>query len=1394
MNSIGGIQVCYELGPIKESNALKCLYRAIPEEDLKDYAIIDSGCSGSMTGDKDKLSDFKEFKGGYVAFGNDSKGGRISGKGTIKTSCLDFEKVSYVEELKFNLLSVSQICDKKHNVLFTDKECLILSPKFKFVDDEDSVKEDEACLMAQKKGKQHRASCKKIEERTVREPLELLHMDLFGPVSVESVNRKKYCLVVTDDCSKFSWVFFLAYKDETYDLPSCFDCGFGKQAMTYFEVHQTILNSPRFYWVSLMAKSSRRLFVGIFYLAANGESKGKKVLIGSLILTLLTPSMKLILFRKENYANSGDKVSTLDDVEDLDDQQFIVHTAQPMHPEERTAAKEVPLSSTEQALHDELISDDDIPKDGVFSTTLLMLRKEEPKKVLSSLADEVGLKRCRDETTSILATETSFWHLLLSGLHCLSEWIQECILMSNSTEEVYVEQLQVLKICYPTGSTELSRTVRTASSPEHVCKLFAQVRSLVFVKQFRGEGIVTALAAEEEHSTSPHSRALQVCKGMLMSLQSRLCSFLKVLISTRAQCSREDSAHPFFDDIVDKDAAVTPDLERNSDETEEVNIEEKEASNVKSGDTEELDLETTQKYCSFKPSPSNSIMESDDHLKAAGSSCCYLSPREERKGDVKKEMQKDSQGTVKLQLADEQPSKKPKENNHFRAFDTLWEILHVLDRQDLYHLYRVVDDYYEHIPPTGLGLMLLGVTFQDTQTDCVQDTAQRMKLKRLKASTALMTRQTDAEQRRPTIKKLEVKQVEFKLGEDCWDIQDKRDNSISNQSALSFDQLFELNELKAQSQEKDTVIKKLKERIKSLSGKMNEDKIKNDLEEIETINIELDHRVSKLITEKKSKSNGLVSKSKVIKSVSANKKQHSQSWGSIVSDVASSSLAECRTNNGTEFVNQTLHEYYEKIGISNETSIARSPQQNGVVERFHCSANAEVVAPVLAVSTDSHSSINVGQDAPSPSNSQTTLKTQPPIIPNDVEKTIMNLKLHHMGNGFLLVVSPIPEDHPLENIIGELARPVSTRLQLHEQALFCYYDAFLTAVKPKTYKDSLTQACWIEAMQEKLNEFERLDIYKVKLDELGGILKNKARLVARGYRQGEGIDFEELFAPVARLEAIRIFLTFAAYINMVVYQMDVKIAFLNGNLQEEVYVSQQNGFVDKDKPNHVYKLKKALYGLKQAPRAWYDMLFIVMISQDFSKGSVDPTLFIRKEGKELLWYKGIFINQSKYALESLKNYGFESYDPVDTLMVEKSKLDEDKEGKAVDPSHYRGMIGTLLYLTASRPDLQFAICMCARYQARPTEKHLHAVKRIFQYLKGTVNQGLWYPKDSSIALTAFADADHAGCQDTRRSTSGSMQFLGDRLVSWSSKRQKSAAISSTEAEYIAMSGCCAQIL
>nr|GEZ21841.1 retrovirus-related Pol polyprotein from transposon TNT 1-94 [Tanacetum cinerariifolium] len=312
---------------------------------------------------------------------------------------------------------------------------------------------------------------------------------------------------------------------------------------------------------------------------------------------------------------------------------------------------------------------------------------------------------------------------------------------------------------------------------------------------------------------------------------------------------------------------------------------------------------------------------------------------------------------------------------------------------------------------------------------------------------------------------------------------------------------------------------------------------------------------------------------------------------------------------------------------------------------------AEVVALEPNASTDSPSSTTVDQDAPSPNdahmNNDMFFGIPIPEVPSDQSSsTDVTHTIVHPVHQISEHNSKWTKDHPLDNIIGELARPVSTRLQLHEQALLCYYDAFLTSVKLKIWE--------LVPRPDKVLVITLKWIYKVKLDEMGGILKNKAQLVARGYRQEEGIDFEESFAPVVRLESIRVFLAFAAHMNMVVYQMDVKTAFLNGNLREKVYVSQPDGFVDTHNPNHVYKLKKALYGLKQAPREWYDMLSSSLISQDFYKGSMDPTMFIRRDNKELL----------------LK-YGFESCDPVDTPIVEKSKLDEDKEEKAIDPSYYR---------------------------------------------------------------------------------------------------------------------------
>ncbi|GJW11170.1 retrovirus-related pol polyprotein from transposon TNT 1-94 [Tanacetum coccineum] len=474
------------------------------------------------------------------------------------------------------------------------------------------------------------------------------------------------------------------------------------------------------------------------------------------------------------------------------------------------------------------------------------------------------------------------------------------------------------------------------------------------------------------------------------------------------------------------------------------------------------------------------------------------------------------------------------------------------------------------------------------------------------------------------------------------------------------------------------------------------------------------------------------------------------------------------------------------------------------------------VSPALAVSVSvtsagTPSSITIDQDAPSPIHSPSYSALQSLSLHQGIaaESTLME------DNPFLL------KDHPLDNIIGNPSRPVSTRKQLATDALWCLYNSVLSKVEPKNFKSAITEDCWFQAMQDEIHEFDRLQvwelvpqpdcvmiialkwIYKVKLDEYGDVLKNKARLVAKGYRQEEGIDFEESFAPVARIEAIRIFIANAASKNMTIYQMDVKTTFLNGELKEEVYVSQPEGFVDPDHPTHVYRLKKALYGLKQAPRAWYDTLSRFLLDNKFSKGAVDPTLFTRKTGKHILLVqiyvddiifastdpkacdifsnemsskfqmsmmgqmsfflglqvsqnpRGIFINQSKFALEILKKFGMDSCDPVDTPMVDRLKLDEDPLGIRVDQTQFLSMVGSLIYLTASRPDLVFVVCMCARYQASPTKKHLEALKRIFRYLRGTINWGLWYLKDITLALMAYANADHAGCQDTQRSTSGS---------------------------------------
>ncbi|GJU19504.1 putative ribonuclease H-like domain-containing protein [Tanacetum coccineum] len=837
---------------------------------------------------------------GLVSLTVDAWNGRISGKGTIKTSCLDFEKVSYVEELKFNLLSVSQICDKKHNVLFTDKECLILSPKFKFVDEDlvilraprkndvysldlkniipsggitclvAKATEDEAVLwhrrlghvnfkninklvkgnlvrglpsktfkldhscVACRKGKQHRASCKKIEERTVREPLELLHMDLFGPVSVESVNRKKYCLVVTDDCSKFSWVFFLAYKDETYDMLHDLIVGLEnrlrhkvktirtpqqngvaeRKNRTLIEAARTMLADsllPIQFWAEavntacyvlnrvlvtkpqmktpyeiLMGRSPNISFMRPFgcsltilntldhlgkfdgkseegyLLGYSTNSKGFRVYnrvtrkvqdclhVNFLEnqenqkgkgpdwmfdLDLLTPSMNYIPVRKENYADSKEQGISCDDVEDMDDQQFIVHTAQPMPPEERTAAKEVKLSSEDQALHDELVS---------------LMHQES-----------------------------------LAKAH-------------NDDQRIAFE--------------EEKRRISIAKGKEHVDSTFT---------------LSTA-------NTPPQSTG-------------------------------------------------------------------------------------------------NTPTDSDD----------------------------------------------------------------------------------------------------DTTTDGV-----------------FSTNSFDAEE-----------------------------GGVADYNNL------------------DSTI---------------------DVPSTPTLRIHKIHPQSQII----GKSTAGVQTRRKLQDSTSN--QH-----------------------------QALLSFIYKQNRTN-----------------------------------------------------------------------------------------------------------------HKDQQTCLFACFLSQEEPKKVSQALADESWVEAMQEELLQF--------KLQE------NKARLVAQGYRQEEGVDYDEVFAPVARIEAIRLFLAFASFMGFIVYQMDVKSAFLYGNITEEVYVKQPPGFEDPAHPNKVYRVVKALYGLHQAPRAWIEEISC--------------------------WYR-------------------------DMLMI--SIVDSTKSSMV-------SMIGCLMYLTASRPDIMFAVCLCARFQVTPKVSHLHAVKRIF----------------------SFTDSDYAGQPMTGRSSQEDVNNLG----------------------------------
>ncbi|GJW00602.1 putative ribonuclease H-like domain-containing protein [Tanacetum coccineum] len=430
----------------------------------------------------------------------------------------------------------------------------------------------------------------------------------------------------------------------------------------------------------------------------------------------------------------------------------------------------------------------------------------------------------------------------------------------------------------------------------------------------------------------------------------------------------------------------------------------------------------------------------------------------------------------------------------------------------------------------------------------------------------------------------------------------------------------------------------------------------------------------------------------------------------------------------------------------------------------------------------------------------------------------------------------------------------------HKDFHHCLFACFLSQHEPKKISEALEDESWVDAMQEELLQFEIQKVwilvdlpygkkaigtkwvYRNKKDERGVVVRNKARLVAQGHRQEEGIDYDEVFAPVARLEAIRIFLAFASYMGFIVYQMDVKSAFLYGKIDEEVYVSQPPGFQDPKSPQKVYKVVKALYGLHQAPRAWYATLSTFLLKNGYRRGTIDKTLFLKKNKNDIILVQvyvddiifgstkkswcdefealmksrfqmssmgeltfflglqvkqkpnGIFISQDKYVDEILKKFDFASVKTANTPIETQKPLVKDEKASDVDVHLYRSMIGSLMYVTASRPDIMFAVCACSRFQVTPKTSHLTAVKRIFRYLKGKPKLGLWYPRESIFDLESYSDSDYAGANLDRKSTTRGCQFLGRRLITWQCKKQTIVATSTTEAEYVVAASCCGQVL
>ncbi|KAL4568673.1 hypothetical protein LXL04_024288 [Taraxacum kok-saghyz] len=606
-------------------------------------------------------------------------------------------------------------------------------------------------------------------------------------------------------------------------------------------------------------------------------------------------------------------------------------------------------------------------------------------------------------------------------------------------------------------------------------------------------------------------------------------------------------------------------------------------------------------------------------------------------------------------------------------------------------------------------------------------------------------------------------------------------------------------------------------------------------------------------------------------------------------------LVKClRTDRGGEYLSNDFTEFCRKHGIKRQLTTSFMPQQNGVVER----KNRTVINMVVTLLSTKNMPELFWAEATAWSFyvlNRSTTKALAEVTPQeawsgvkptsqkgevqiaDEELTWGNYDFIDEdyilidANGAEIQEEPVEPAQPTE-IPGPSVAPVREGRQRKTPSYLQDYvtgddleDEELNAMEiahhdPVRYEEAAKEPKWKLAMDQEIEMIEKNQtwtlvdlpkdakciavkwVFKTKLNENGKIEKHKARLVARGYGQEFGVDYLEVYAPVARMDSIRLMLAMAAQRGWCIFQMDVKSAFLHGTLQEDVYVQQPQGYIVKNEEQKVYKLRKALYGLKQAPRAWYSRIEAYFIEKEFIRSKSEHTLFIKKQiGDKTLFVNiyvddllftvndermmedfkesmkaefemtdlgkmryflgievvqnsaGIHISQRKYAADMLTRFNMRDCNAVVNPMVPGCKLQHD-DAEPVDETVFKQLVGSLMYITTTRPDIQFVVSFISRFMSKPTETHFAAAKRVMRYIQGTLDYGIWYKKGGKGKMEIFTDSDFAGDLTDRKSTSGHTVLWDEAAISWSSKKQSIVAISSTEAEYVAAASCACQVI